>query len=161
MKLIAMTGCPCGSKNDYATCCEPYLNHKQQPETPEALMRSRYTAYCLSDIDYIQKTMRGRALVGFDAVNSKLWATRVNWIKLTVLDTSLDSRHKGHVEFIATFMDGHILKSIHEKSEFIQEAGRWYYVDGVQFQTVTKTIARNGVCPCGSQRKYKNCHGKS
>ena len=161
MKLIALTDCPCGSKHDYVTCCEPYLNHKQQPETPEALMRSRYTAYCLADIDYIQKTMQGKALVGFDAVGSKRWATRVNWIKLTVLDMSLESPHKGFVEFIATFVDGHVLKSIHEKSEFIQEEGRWYYVDGVQFTTVTQTISRNGVCPCDSQSKYKNCHGKA
>lgn len=124
-------------------------------------MRSRYTAYCLADIDYIQKTMRGRALVGFDSVDATRWATRVHWIKLTVLDARLDSPHQGYVEFIATFMDGHTLKSIHEKSEFIQEAGWWYYVDGVQFPTVTKTIARHGVCPCGSQKKYKNCHGKS
>ena len=81
-------------------------------------MRSRYTAYCLVDIDYIQKTMRGRALMGFNSVNAKRWAKRVHWISLSVLDAVLDSLGKGHVEFIATFMDGDTLKSIHEKSEF-------------------------------------------
>ena len=60
-------------------------------------------------------------------------STRVNWIKLTVLDTILNSPHKGYVEFIVTFLDGHDLQSILEKSEFIREAGRWYYVDWVQF----------------------------
>lgn len=154
-----MTVCFCDSKNDYAVCCEPYLNRKQQPETPEALMRSRYTAYCLADIDYIQMTMRGKATRGFDAVAAKRWAKRVTWIKLVVLDTSQTNSPKGYVEFIATFVDGCTLKSIHEKSEFIQEDGRWYYVDGVQFPLATQSIARNGVCPCGSQRKYKNCHG--
>lgn len=158
---MAMTACACGSKQDYVTCCEPYLHDKQQPETPEALMRSRYTAYCLADIEYVQKTMRGRALMGFDPVNAERWAKRVHWISLSVLEAVLDSSCKGHVEFIATFIDGHTLKSIHEKSEFIQEAGCWYYVDGVQFQTVTKTITRNGACPCGTQKKYKSCHGKS
>ena len=155
------TDCPCGSKNDYVTCCEPYLHHKKKPETPEALMRSRYTAYSLADIPYIQKTMRGKALLDFDEVDAKRWATHVNWIKLTVLDAGLDALNEGHVEFIASFMDGHSLKSIHEKSDFIQEAGRWYYVDGIQFPTTTTTISRNSVCPCGSQRKYKHCHGKS
>ena len=156
-----MTDCLCGSKNDYATCCEPYIHHKQQPKTPSALMRSRYTAYCLADIDYIQKTMRGRALIGFDAVDAKRWATHVKWISLTVLDENQDPPYTGYVEFIAMFADGPVLKSIHEKSEFIQEAGQWYYVDGVQCPTETKSISRNGACPCGRQRKYKNCHGKS
>jgi len=118
-----MTDCPCGSKNNYATCCKPYLNNKHHPDTPEALMRSRYTAYCLAESDYIQKTMRGKALVGFDAADAKRWAKRVNWIKLDVLHTALSSPHKGSVEFIVTFVDGQALKSIHEKSEFIQEEG--------------------------------------
>lgn len=158
-----MIDCPCGSKRQYTVCCEPYLKNKQQPDTPEGLMRSRYTAYCLADIDYIQKTMQDKALVGFDAVTAKRWAKRVTWIKLAVLDTTLESSHKGYVEFIATFVDGHILKSIHEKSEFIEQKGQWYYVDGVQFTSLDETkrlISRNSVCPCGSQRKFKNCHEK-
>ena len=155
-----MTDCFCNSKQRYATCCEPYLHHQKTPQTPEALMRSRYTAYCLGDMDYIQKTMQGPALAGFDAANSKRWATRVHWIMLNVLNTSLDNHGKGYVEFVARFVEGSKLKSIHEKSEFIQDKGRWYYIDGVQFVTPTQTISRQGGCPCGSQRKFKNCHGK-
>ncbi len=157
---IAMAGCPCGSQQEYSLCCEPYLTNKRHPETPEALMRSRYAAYCLDNMDYIQASMRGRALVGFDAVDAK----RVSWIKLEVLNTTLDTPHKGYVEFVATFMDNHILKSMHEKSEFIREEGRWYYVDGVQYSSTEATskrpISRNSLCPCGSLRKYKNCHEK-
>lgn len=158
-----MADCPCGSKKNYSACCEPYLTHKRQPETPLALMRSRYTAYSLANIDYIQDTMRGKALLGFDAINAKRWAARVNWIKLTILDTSMDNLHKGHVEFIATFVDGQVLESIHEKSEFIQEEGRWYYIDGVQMPSLDTTkqlLSRHSLCPCGSHRKFKNCHKK-
>lgn len=158
-----MTHCSCGSQKDYATCCELYLTHQQKPDTPQELMRSRYTAYCLANIDYIQNTMRGKALVGFNAINAKRWATRMNWIKLTILETSMDNPHKGYVEFIATFVDGHVLNSMHEKSEFIQEEGKWYYVDGVQIPSLDTTkqlISRNSLCPCGSQRKFKNCHKK-
>ena len=125
---IAMVECYCGSKNDYSFCCEPFLIGHARPTTPEVLMRSRYTAYCLANIDYIQQTMRGRALVNFDATDAKRWSNRVHWIKLEVLNAVLQNQHKGVVEFIATFVDGHYLKSIHEKSDFIQENGRWYYV---------------------------------
>lgn len=160
-----MTECLCGSQQDYTLCCEPYHQYKQQPKTPEALMRSRYTAYCLADMDYIQKTMQGKALVGFDVLSAKRWAIRVTWIQLRVLETYFDSPIKGYVEFIASYVDGCVLKTIHEVSEFIQEQGRWYYVDGTQISTnaskVKQTISRNSLCPCGDQRKYKNCHGKS
>ena len=159
-----MVECYCGSKNEYSFCCEPFITGNERPTTLEVLMRSRYTAYCLANINYIQQTMRGRALIYFDAMDAKRWANRVHWIKLEVLNKILDNPHKGYVEFIATFVDNCHLKSIHEKSEFIQEDGRWYYVDGVQFPLTESTsksfITRNSLCPCGSQRKFKNCHGK-
>lgn len=158
-----MADCLCGSQKNYSACCEAYLTDKQRPDTPLALMRSRYTAYCLANIDYIQNTMRGKALLDFDVINAKRWATRVNWIKLTILDTSMETQHKGYVEFIATFVDDQVLESIHEKSEFIHEEGRWYYVDGVQIpslDTTRRLLSRHSLCPCGSHRKFKNCHKK-
>ena len=51
-----MPHCSCGSGRDYVTCCQPYVEGRAHPETPEALMRSRYTAYTMADIDYIEKT---------------------------------------------------------------------------------------------------------
>ena len=160
-----MLECYCGSKNDYSFCCAPFITGNKRPTTPELLMRSRYSAYCLANIDYIQQTMRGRALAYFDAMDAKRWANRVHWINLEVLNTLLDNPHKGYVEFIAAFVEGRYLTSIHEKSEFIQEDGCWYYVDGVQFPLSEKKtkplITRNSFFPCGSQRKFKNCHGKS
>ena len=46
--------CPCGSKLSHAGCCGPRLSGEQPAETPEALMRSRYTAYVLRDAAYLQ-----------------------------------------------------------------------------------------------------------
>jgi SEC-C motif domain protein len=128
-----MNDCPCGSKNTYAQCCEPYLIEKKKPVTPEALMRSRYTAYTLVNIDYIKKTMCGPALVGFQAEDAKRWAKGVTWMGLKVIQTSLKTPIKGYVEFKASFMENYSLKSIHETSEFIKKKGRWYYTDGTQF----------------------------
>jgi SEC-C motif domain protein len=128
-----MTDCPCGSQNTYVQCCAPYLTEKKYPLTPEALMRSRYTAYTMANIEYIEKTMCGPALVGFQAANATRWAKQVIWIGLKVLQTGLNNPNKGYVEFKASFMENNVLKLMHEKSEFIREQGRWYYIDDVQF----------------------------
>ena len=70
--------CPCDSQKNYLSCCEPFITGKQSCTTPEALMRSRYSAYTLSNVDYIKETMRGNALTGFQEQNAKRWAKRVN-----------------------------------------------------------------------------------
>ena len=159
-----MTDCPCGSQLEYIVCCQPYLLDKKIPATPEALMRSRYTAYTKANIDYIKKTMRGKAFVGFNEVEALRWSKRVIWIMLDVMNVSQDNEI-AFVEFIARFVDGPHLKSIHERSEFVYEHDHWYYVDGSQIPSVSgveKTVVtRNDRCPCGGGGKFKNCHGKT
>ena len=58
--------CYCCSQIEFKICCEPFLKGKQIPNTPELLMRSRYTAFCLTDMVYVQKTMQGKALQNFN-----------------------------------------------------------------------------------------------
>lgn len=153
-----MTDCPCGSQRNYTGCCGMYLDSTHVPISPEALMRSRYTAYSLANIEYIKKTMRGKPLCGFDEVEAMRWAKRVVWIGLRVINTSFKCEDIGYVEFIAQFMEGEQIRTIHETSEFHCEQGAWFYIDGVQQPTNNITVSRNMPCPCGSQKKYKNCH---
>lgn len=155
-----MTGCPCGSKHNYASCCGVYLESTIKPASPEALMRSRYTAYSLANIPYIKKTMRGKPLSGFDEIEAMHWAKTVIWMELQIVSTALKKENVGYVEFIARFMENKQIKSIHETSEFHREDGAWFYVDGVQQPTSKVAFTRNMPCPCGSQKKFKNCHAK-
>ncbi len=157
-----MVYCPCDSQTDYLCCCEPYIMGKKIPETPEALMRSRYTAYTMAHIDYIKQTMRGKASIGFQEIDAARWAKSVRWIKLTVVSSVIENPCVGYVTFEALFVDGSRLKSMHEKSEFICEGGRWYYVDGTHFPSsqTEKMVSRSTTCPCGSLRKFKHCHGR-
>ena len=37
----------------YAACCARYIEEKLPAPSAEALMRSRYTAFALGDIDYL------------------------------------------------------------------------------------------------------------
>ncbi len=125
--------CPCGSQLLYPVCCGPFLADQAIPKTPEALMRSRYTAYSLADIDYIQKTMRGKSLVGFDAEEAKRWALSVQWLGLKVIFASqiTEESNIGFVEFKASFMQLKKRKVLQERSEFHRIDGRWYYISGV------------------------------
>lgn len=156
-----MINCPCDSQKSYLSCCEPFISGKSTPSTPEALMRSRYTAYTMADIDYIKATMRGKATTGFQEIEAKRWAKRVHWIKLNVIQSVIETSSTGYVEFEAIFVDGSRLKSIHENSEFNFEKGCWYYVNGTHLPALSKEsiISRAMPCPCGSLRKFKNCHG--
>lgn len=158
-----MTLCPCGSRLDYLTCCGPYHNHTKVPTSPEALMRSRYSAYALADTAYIKDTMRGKPAIGFDELEAKQWSRQMVWIGLSIIKSSCDNPNEGFVEFKASFVNGEQLNCMHERSTFLKEDGRWFYVDGVQIQPKTpkanQRIGRGTPCPCGSKKKYKNCHG--
>ncbi len=124
--------CPCQSKRLLAECCGPYLSGKSLAPTPEALMRSRYTAYSQANIIYIQETMREKALTGFNAETAWQWATQVQWLGLEILAAPpvTENFMKGWVEFKAFFRDQGKQSVLHERSEFILQDGRWFYIDG-------------------------------
>ena len=48
--------CPCGSSLVYGSCCGPLHWATTRAETAEQLMRSRYTAFVLGDVDYLIAT---------------------------------------------------------------------------------------------------------
>ena len=154
-----MQNCPCGSNKNHNECCAIYIEDHKNPETPEKLMRSRYTAYTQANIDYITKTMRPPALSHFDSESVRQWAARVQWSGLEVVRSAFDNT-KGSVEFIAHFYEQGKKSCIHEISEFHQINDQWYYVDGKHNPSHSKSapkIGRNDPCFCGSGKKYKIC----
>ncbi len=119
--------CPCGSKLKYINCCQSFIDHKLMPQTPEQLMRSRYTAYSLANIDYIQETMLGDALQDFDAVDAREWAQSIKWLKLEVIRSNMIAENKAIVEFIAYYRHQNKKHQLHEISQFELINQRWYY----------------------------------
>jgi SEC-C motif-containing protein len=119
-------GCPCGSGSPYAACCGPLLDG-QAAETAEALMRSRYTAYAVGDLDHLFRTWHPRTRP--EELRS---SPEVVWVGLEVLATRGGGRDHdaGTVEFRATFGIGHGEQLLHETSYFERRGGRWVYVDG-------------------------------
>lgn len=111
--------CPCGSPS-YAACCGPLHSGAELPATPEALMRSRYSAYALGDTRYVFRTWHPRTRpedVSPDAGTV--------WTGLQVLDA-----HDDVVEFVATYDSPAGPGRMHERSRFARRAGRWLYLDG-------------------------------
>lgn len=123
-----MDNCPCGRPLPYAQCCGLYVEDVQACPAldAETLMRSRYSAFVLERGDYLQATWHASkrpSKISFDS--------GVKWLGLEVRDFKrIDDTH-AEVEFVARQRDqsGRAVR-LHERSRFVREAGRWYYVDG-------------------------------
>lgn len=118
--------CPCCSGNEFEVCCKPYLNGLPPP-TPETLMRSRYTAYTLVEIDYLIETTHPSMRKYYSRKSMEAWAKACKWQKLEVKQA-----HDDKVEFYAYFIDENNQLQVHkEHSTFKKEGEKWYFVDGV------------------------------
>ena len=118
--------CLCGSNRLHAVCCGPLLAGEAHAHHPEQLMRSRYCAFVEGNTQYLLTTWHTTTRP--DAANLDA-DPHVKWTGLTVLNSQADAE-QGSVEFVARYkLNGRAMK-LHEKSRFICEDGRWYYVDG-------------------------------
>ena len=48
--------CPCGTGQSYVDCCGALHSGARTAATAEQLMRSRYSAFAVSDEDYLLRT---------------------------------------------------------------------------------------------------------
>ncbi|MFM8313693.1 MAG: YchJ family protein [Deltaproteobacteria bacterium] len=172
--------CPCGTTKKYAQCCEPFILEKALPETAEQLMRARYTAYTVAQVDFIKNSLAPESRKDFDFEATKKWAKEAKWKKLTIMSTQKGTQadDQGTVEFCAAYeYDGEDIQ-LHEVSQFRKsKEGQWFFVDGdahshpgdedvvlahsrpATFVRTQAKIGRNDPCSCGSGKKYKKCCG--
>ena len=122
--------CACGSSKEYEACCEPFHKGDALPETAEALMRSRYSAFARAEISYLKDTTWPPYQKSFDEAGYLTRATQSIWVSLRIIETEagLKDDTKGTVTFEATSMMHGQLNTQSEKSSFKKKAGRWYYV---------------------------------
>ena len=124
------TLCPCGSAMPYSACCSPFLDHAQRPETAEALMRSRYSAYVQARADYLLRTWHAStrpARLDFSD------AGKTTWLGLKVVRAEAGGPNdlQGVVEFVARYKVAGKAHRIVEISRFVRENGQWFYLDGM------------------------------
>lgn len=150
--------CPCGSQNLYSRCCGPYLKASAIAPTAEALMRSRYVAYCQGNVDYLVATRHPSKRKFDDRINLVKSVKTTVWKSLIVVATQQGraNHDSGYVEFVAVHSLPE-LGQLHERSKFIKENGRWFYVDGEMLPPIVPK--RSQPCWCGSGKKFKHCHG--
>ena len=96
------------------------------PPDAQALMRSRYCAFVLCNEHYLLATWHPSTRPGsipFDG-NQK-------WLGLRVVNASVTGIDSAEVEFIArSRVSNAAAVRQHERSRFVREGGRWFYVDG-------------------------------
>ena len=162
--------CPCGSPLDYQNCCEPFLTGKSHAPTPEALMRSRYTAHVKVAESYLRDTLAPEALSDYNEKKVRDWAKNSEWLGLEIIKVEDDT-----VEFNARYKSGEKEYEHHELAKFRKHKGRWVFVTGdshvhedgkgheharpaAAVRTGPK-LGRNDPCHCGSGKKFKKCCG--
>lgn len=157
---MGMDTCCCMSGKAFDLCCGPYLEGKKSPESPEELMRSRYTAFSRGQAAYLWNTLdpENRRVDDREALARTIATTR--WLGLCVISAKVleTDFNIGFVEFAAFYEQGGLEGQLHELSRFSLKENRWYYWGG----DILPPLAwgRNQACWCGSQRKFKKCHGK-
>ncbi|MDX3773698.1 YchJ family metal-binding protein [Chromatiaceae bacterium AAb-1] len=146
--------CYCGSGRAFNQCCQPVISGSISAKNCTALMRSRYTAYCLHLTDYLVETTHASQRTNDGAQQIAAFAHSVHFIKLQVHDTQ--PHPEDQVSFSATYLYGNTLCQLSEISRFVKE-DKWYYVDGILTEVPPQKIGRNDLCPCGSGKKFKQC----
>jgi SEC-C motif-containing protein len=118
--------CPCGSKITLQECCLPYIQEKSKAPSAEKLMRSRYTAFCLHNAEYLYNTTHISQKKYTNKSDILTWAQQNTWQKLEIINST-----ENVVEFKVYYLDEYKTPQIHhEKSSFILFQNYWFYVDG-------------------------------
>ncbi len=91
--------------------------------TPEALMRSRYSAYVLGHIEYLLASWHPSTSPG------DLELPPVKWLGLELRHAEATG-DAGVVEFVARWRNNRGAQRMVETSRFVRQDGRWYYIDG-------------------------------
>lgn len=89
-------------------------------------MRSRFDAYKAGDAEWVLRTWHPSTRPAeIDLSDQPVWRG------LQIVDVASDGPDAGIVEFRATYLDGGAgIGVLHERSRFVREHGRWFYVDG-------------------------------
>ena len=89
-------------------------------------MRSRYSAYVLCNEQYLLATWHPSTRPG-----SIPFGKNQKWLGLNVVNASITGGASAEVEFIArSRVSNAAAVRQHERSRFVREGGRWFYVNG-------------------------------
>lgn len=127
MALDDAKRCPCGTGLPFGECCAPIQRREREAATPEALMRSRFTAFATGDVDWLlaswHPTTRPRSLE---------LDPGIRWLRLDIVGSSGGPfDREGTVSFDAHWVADGERGVMRELSRFRRDQG-WQYVDGTE-----------------------------
>jgi SEC-C motif domain protein len=121
--------CPCGSGKKYKKCCRPYHAGLAAP-TPVDLLRARYSAYVLRNIDFIMKTTHPESphieVEHRWRASLESYTMRTIYEALDILEIK-DDAITYRVQYYN--MLGRGSENYTTISNFRQYEGKWYYFD--------------------------------
>lgn len=125
-RVDAADPCPCGSGATLDGCCGPALRGTAPP-TAEALMRSRYTAFVVGDARYLTESWHpGTRPDGISLDPALRW----RGLDIVQVQGGDGDQTRGVVEFRARWHEGGEEGVLSERSRFVRQSGRWWYLDG-------------------------------
>jgi len=127
-RVSSLPACPCGSGAAYAACCGRWHHGALRLQAPDAaaLMRSRYSAFVLDELDYLLETWHPSTRPPALEPNEP----GTQWLGLDLRRHQQDDADHASVEFVARVRHHGKASRLHEVSRFVRENGRWLYVDG-------------------------------
>jgi SEC-C motif-containing protein len=144
------------------------IKGEKSPDTAEALMRARYSAYVLGEIDYVLATHTPEAAEDVDRKSTELWSKQSKWLGLevTATDKGGSEDNEGTVEFVARYKLRNVTVEHRERAHFEKRDGKWLFSEAEQLagppiKNEGPKVGRNDPCTCGSGKKYKKCCGKA
>ena len=159
--------CPCASGKTYGECCGPILGGERKADTAVELMRARYSAYAVGNVEFLYASSGPEARSEFDEKTTRDWSTSAKWHGLEVLSTVRGGNddEEGEVAFVARYSANGQQCEHREHSYFKRIDGEWRFIDGTieknpTYRREEPKVGRNDPCPCGSGKKYKKCCGK-
>ena len=162
-----MNACPCGSERKLDECCLPIIRGKRKATTAEELLRARYTAFTLGEVDFILGSHHSRTVKDVKREEISEWSKNSEWLGLKILESAggAATDDKATLVFQAQYKvkDKDKEEEHFEKSFFEKENGEWKFLDahGLHqgpYVRAEPKLGRNDPCPCGSGKKYKKCH---
>ena len=135
--LAAGQPCPCGG-GAYGRCCGPVHRQERQAATAEQLMRSRYSAFALAEIEHLLRTQPSEEPVAQRRRALAASCRQLRWCGLEILACEGGGPEdlEGSVTFVAHYRAGGRRGVLRERSRFGraggQASGAWLYLEALE-----------------------------
>ena len=128
--------CPCTSGLAFGACCRALLRNEREAPDPVSLMRSRFTAFALENVEHLLRTLApdhpARARPAAEVLRDLRRAARAfDYRSLTILDhEGPDGSGRAQVLFLAGLFDRGKDRSFVERSQFVHDGQGFRYLSG-------------------------------